>query len=193
MIRRYVLWNGVTPSIASSGESSPAIREISSLSQTYKSNPETLPRISQLAVRRHLMETETGAEVVVTVIEGRPTLRVASRVTIAEIGLSVRSYNCLKSASIETLDELLSCTPAQLRALPNFGRKCFKEIADIVDQLGYPSFGHDEVDLDVQPNSPLQADSTQPAIEREVDEEGISTEDNLNAMDSQPSPRLTSK
>jgi DNA-directed RNA polymerase alpha subunit len=53
------------------------------------------------------METGTGAEVVLDLIDGRPTLYLASGVTIDQLELSVRSYNCLKSASIETLDELL--------------------------------------------------------------------------------------
>jgi hypothetical protein len=103
------------------------------------------PQITRLAIRQHLAETGAGAEIVLSLTDDRPTLRPASRVTIADLELSVRSNNCLKAASIETLDELLVWKPAQLMELPNFGRKCLNEITNVVQQLGYSSLGGEVV------------------------------------------------
>jgi hypothetical protein len=71
----------------------------------------------------------------------RPILRLASTVTIDEMELSTRSYNCLKAASIDTLEDLLTWSPEQLKKLPHFGRKCLDEVVDIVHRLGFRSFG----------------------------------------------------
>jgi len=105
MISRYVLWNEGAPSIASAEDSGAVLHEILSFSSEGMPNPQTLPLAARLAIRQHLMETGAGAEVVLSLIDGRPMLRLASRVTIPEMELSVRSYNCLKAASIETLDD----------------------------------------------------------------------------------------
>lgn len=158
MISRYVLWNEGAPSIASAEGSGAVLHELFPFSSEEMPNPQTLPLAARLAIRQHLMETGAGAEVVLSLIDGRPTLRLASRVTIAEMELSVRSYNCLKTASIETLDELLSWKPSQLMELPNFGSKCLNEIIDIVHQFGYTSFGDEEVSTGVQRKLPVQSD-----------------------------------
>jgi hypothetical protein len=79
-------------------------------------------------------------------------LRLATEVAIADLGLSVRSYNCLTAASVETLNQLLYWTPAQLMDLPNLGRKCLNEITDIVRELGYEFLG---VTKGTQPSLPL--------------------------------------
>ena len=63
------------------------------------------------------------------------------------MGLSVRAFNCLKAASIETLDQLLSWKPAQLMELPNFGSKCLNEITETVQRLGH-SWIYDRADAE---------------------------------------------
>jgi DNA-directed RNA polymerase alpha subunit len=103
--------------IALSGDSGTALREMFSLSNEEMPSPQALPLVKRLAVRQHLLETGTGAEVVLSLIDGQPTLHLASRVTIAEMELSVRAYNCLTAASIRTLDELLSWEPSELMEL----------------------------------------------------------------------------
>lgn len=132
------------------------------------------PQATRLAIRQHLTETGVGAEVILSLTDGRPTLHLASRVTITDLELSVRSNNCLKAASIETLDELLSWKPAQLMDLPNFGRKCLDEVTDVVHRLGYPSFGYDGVPEGRQRRLPLLEDSAPLAcllLIQEVDSE----------------------
>jgi DNA-directed RNA polymerase subunit alpha len=60
--------------------------------------------------------------------------------TIDELDLSVRSYNCLKNAGIETVRDLVQKTEAELLKTKNFGRKSLNEIkellADMELQLG---------------------------------------------------------
>jgi len=42
--------------------------------------------------------------------------------------LSVRAYNCLKKAKINTVGDLLQYSPEQLQELKNFGRKSADEV-----------------------------------------------------------------
>ena len=141
MINRYVLWNKRPPSLALTEESSSVLREAFAEPNEEWPHPGLFSQSTGLAIRQHLAETDTGAEVILSLTDGGPTLRLASRVAIADLDLSVRSYNSLTAASIDTLDKLLSWKPAQLMELPNFGRKSLNEITDIVHQLGYTSFG----------------------------------------------------
>jgi len=53
------------------------------------------------------------------------------------LGLSVRAFNCLARASVETLDELLSMTLDQLSRVRGLGRKTYQEIIDEVHKNGY--------------------------------------------------------
>jgi hypothetical protein len=155
VINRYVLWNKRLPSPALTEESSAVLREAFAESNEEAPHPGLFSQTTGLAIRQHLAETDTGAEVILSMTDGRPTLRLASRVTIADLDLSVRSYNCLRAASIDTLDKLLCWKPAQLMELPNFGRKCLNEITDIVHQLGYPSFGNKVGSTGAQQKLPL--------------------------------------
>jgi DNA-directed RNA polymerase subunit alpha len=51
---------------------------------------------------------------------------------ITELNISVRSLNCLKSADIETLGDLISFPERHLLKLPNFGKVSLKEIKEIL-------------------------------------------------------------
>jgi Bacterial RNA polymerase, alpha chain C terminal domain len=145
VISRYVLWDSWTPSLILPEESSGAVREVFDPSTEGAPQPGWFSETTRLAIRHHLSVTGTGAEVVLSLQDGRPTLGVAPPVTIDDMGLSVRSHHCLKAASITTLAELLECKPEQLMALPNFGQKCLDEIADILHRLSSPSFGDEEI------------------------------------------------
>lgn len=59
---------------------------------------------------------------------------------IDELELSVRSYNCLKNANIQTIGELVTKTEAEMLKTKNFGRKSLAEIKEILAQMGL-SFG----------------------------------------------------
>ena len=46
----------------------------------------------------------------------------------AEIGLSVRTTNCLEEKGIFTVQDLLNCTREDLLAISNFGEKTLEEV-----------------------------------------------------------------
>jgi DNA-directed RNA polymerase subunit alpha len=55
---------------------------------------------------------------------------------IDELELSVRSFNCLQTAGIKYVGDLVQKTEAELLKTKNFGRKSLKEIKDILERLG---------------------------------------------------------
>jgi len=56
--------------------------------------------------------------------------------TVEELDLSVRSYNCLKRASIDTVDELISKSPEDMMQVRNLGKKSLEEIIEKLEELG---------------------------------------------------------
>jgi DNA-directed RNA polymerase subunit alpha len=60
--------------------------------------------------------------------------------SVEELELSVRSYNCLKNANIQTIGDLVQKTEAEMLRTKNFGRKSLNEIKGILDNLNL-SFG----------------------------------------------------
>jgi len=56
--------------------------------------------------------------------------------TIEELDLSVRSYNCLKRAGINTVEDLISRTEADMMKVRNLGRKSLEEVIQKLDALG---------------------------------------------------------
>jgi DNA-directed RNA polymerase subunit alpha len=55
--------------------------------------------------------------------------------SIDELELSVRSYNCLKNAGIETVGDLVQKTEAELLKTKNFGRKSLNEIKELLADM----------------------------------------------------------
>src|SRR5207248_11671824 len=55
--------------------------------------------------------------------------------SVEELELSVRSYNCLKNANIQTIGELVQKTEAEMLMTKNFGRKPLNEIKDIQNTM----------------------------------------------------------
>jgi DNA-directed RNA polymerase subunit alpha len=60
--------------------------------------------------------------------------------SVEELELSVRSYNCLKNANIQSIGDLVQKTEAEMLRTKNFGRKSLNEIKEILGSLGL-SFG----------------------------------------------------
>ncbi len=56
--------------------------------------------------------------------------------TIEELDLSVRSYNCLKRASINTVEDLISRTEEDMMKVRNLGRKSLEEVLQKLHALG---------------------------------------------------------
>jgi len=55
---------------------------------------------------------------------------------IEDLDLSVRSYNCLKRAGIQTVDELTQKTEDEMMRVRNLGKKSLKEVEDKITELG---------------------------------------------------------
>ncbi len=66
----------------------------------------------------------------------------APSISIEDLELSVRAYNCLKRASINSLPELLKKSEHDLLSIKNFGKKSSDEVIEKLHQVG----------LELQPN-----------------------------------------
>ena len=56
--------------------------------------------------------------------------------SVEELELSVRSYNCLKNANIQTIGDLVVRSESDMLKTKNFGRKSLNEIREILSSLG---------------------------------------------------------
>jgi DNA-directed RNA polymerase subunit alpha len=56
--------------------------------------------------------------------------------SVEELELSVRSYNCLKNANIQTIRQLVQKTEGEMLKTKNFGRKSLNEIKEILTTMG---------------------------------------------------------
>ena len=63
--------------------------------------------------------------------------------TIEELDLSVRSFNCLKRAGINTVEDLISKSEEDMMKVRNLGRKSLDEVVAKLQSLGF-SLSHDE-------------------------------------------------
>lgn len=80
------------------------------------------------------VETEQEAEI--------SKIRDRLKMSVDELELSVRSHNCLRSANIRTLADLVRRDEGELLKFRNFGRKSLAELSQIVEEMGL-SFGMD--------------------------------------------------
>lgn len=55
----------------------------------------------------------------------------------AEIGLSVRTTNCLEERGIFTVEQLLRCTRKELLSISNFGEKTLDEVYKALEKIGF--------------------------------------------------------
>ena len=69
---------------------------------------------------------------------------------LSDVGLSVRAFNCLKAADIDTFADLVSYSRAELMKFRNFGRKSLNEIDMLVSQNKL-SFGMDVTAYNIEP------------------------------------------
>ena len=69
---------------------------------------------------------------------------------LSEVGLSVRAYNCLKAADIDTFADLVSYSRNELMKFRNFGRKSLNEIDILVEKMKL-SFGMDVTKYNIEP------------------------------------------
>ena len=64
--------------------------------------------------------------------------------TIEELDLSVRSFNCLKRAGINTVEDLISKSEEEMMKVRNLGRKSLEEVLAKLDALGFSLTSDDE-------------------------------------------------
>ncbi len=69
---------------------------------------------------------------------------------LSDMGLSVRAYNCLKAADINTFADLVSYSRSELMKFRNFGRKSLNEIDLLVEKMKL-SFGMDVTKYNIEP------------------------------------------
>lgn len=55
----------------------------------------------------------------------------------AEIGLTVRTTNCLEERGIFTVRDLLNCRPEDLLGISNFGEKTLEEVYKALEDIGF--------------------------------------------------------
>lgn len=60
----------------------------------------------------------------------------ALEMTIEELELSVRSFNCLKRASINTVEELTQKSEDDMMKVRNLGKKSLDEVKNKLEELG---------------------------------------------------------
>ncbi|MCI9506278.1 MAG: DNA-directed RNA polymerase subunit alpha [Oscillospiraceae bacterium] len=72
-----------------------------------------------------------------TVVEKAETQRdKVLELTIEELDLSVRSFNCLKRANINTVEDLISKTEDEMMKVRNLGRKSLEEVINKLSMMG---------------------------------------------------------
>ena len=69
---------------------------------------------------------------------------------LSDIGLSVRAFNCLKAAEIETFADLVSYSRNELMKFRNFGKKSLNEIDEVVEKMKL-QFGMDVRKYNIEP------------------------------------------
>ena len=87
-----------------------------------------------LSLFTNLSETVANAS---TVVEKAETQRdKVLELTIEELDLSVRSFNCLKRANINTVEDLISKTEDEMMKVRNLGRKSLEEVINKLAMMG---------------------------------------------------------
>ena len=80
--------------------------------------------------------SENAKDIDVIVPKDEDQSSVALSMNIDELELSVRSYNCLKRAGINTVEELCNRTPEDMMKVRNLGRKSLEEVLAKLKELG---------------------------------------------------------
>ena len=79
---------------------------------------------------------EKARETEILVEKGEPARDKVLEMTIEELDLSVRSYNCLKRAGINTVEDLTNKTEDDMMKVRNLGRKSLEEVVQKLEAMG---------------------------------------------------------
>ena len=95
-----------------------------------------------LALFINLTDHVVGVEILVEKEESKKE-RILE-MNIEDLDLSVRSYNCLKRAGINTVEELVQRDEEEMMKVRNLGRKSLEEVQAKLSALGLSLRAHDE-------------------------------------------------
>ena len=87
-----------------------------------------------LTVFTNLSDSVSTSSTVVEKTADRPDAKLS--MTIDELDLSVRSFNCLKRANINTVRDLISRTPEEMMKVRNMGKKSLDEVQNKLAMMG---------------------------------------------------------
>ncbi|MBQ8880989.1 MAG: DNA-directed RNA polymerase subunit alpha, partial [Oscillospiraceae bacterium] len=87
-----------------------------------------------LTVFTNLSDTVSAGSTVVEKTPDRPDSKLS--MTIDELDLSVRSFNCLKRANINTVADLISKTGEDMMKVRNMGKKSLDEVQKKLEMMG---------------------------------------------------------
>ncbi len=91
--------------------------------------------IDHLDLLTHVNESVADMESVMKDVNGELPKNMQS-MAIEDLDLSVRSYNCLKRAGIQTVEELTQRSEEEMMRVRNLGKKSLKEVKDKIYELG---------------------------------------------------------
>src|SRR6476646_9947825 len=74
-------------------------------------------------------------------------LREKLQMSTAEIGLAVRTTNCLEERGVFTVDDLLNCRREDLLSISNFGEKTLEEVYKALEGIGFFRAGREHVGI----------------------------------------------
>ena len=93
-------------------------------------------KIMQEHLNLFIQLTDTTGTMEIMVEKEEDQKEKALEMTIEELELSVRSFNCLKRAGINTVEELTNRTPEDMMKVRNLGRKSLEEVLAKLKELG---------------------------------------------------------
>ena len=82
-----------------------------------------------------LSENAKNAEIMVEKEEGKKEK--VLEMTIEELDLSVRAFNCLKRAGVNTVQDLINKSPEEMMKVRNLGKKSLEEVISKLESLGF--------------------------------------------------------
>ena len=88
--------------------------------------------------------TDRGLSTQIMVVKNDKGKEKVLEMTIEELDLSVRSFNCLKRAGINTVEDLISKSEEDMMKVRNLGRKSLEEVVFKLDTLGFSLRKEDE-------------------------------------------------
>ena len=120
-----------------------SIEVSTALSQAANLLIEKFVQIASISGQSTLSSAIVEDEVVSETTENAPTM------TIEELELSVRAYNCLKRASINSMAELLKKSEHDLLNIKNFGKKSSDEVIERLHHFGLDLAPNPEVEEEI--------------------------------------------